>query len=161
MLRLAGFIALLGSALLIWRGYRSYIMSREAAVRAFYSALCDFSEKLGCYLDTPRVWSASYSDPLLEECGFLDSLRRGDCIIDAYTAAKASLSIDGDADEVLTVLFSRFGDGYLEDELSALRRASDRLGRISEQMREESERRIRVAGAFIGAVCACTVIMLV
>ncbi len=154
-----GLSVLIFSALFIWRGYASYLKQCKMSLCSFYDALCDMKDKMSLYLLSPREWAEKYDGRLLSDCGFTDKLCSGESVLSSYSEAKRHLHIDDDSDEVLTSLFSHFGEGYLENELAAMQSAILKLEKIKEKTDAETDKRIKVAGVLIGAILSCGVLL--
>lgn len=155
-----GASAVIFAAFYAWKIYVSYLERLHSLSRAFLQALSDMREKMRCYLDSPREWALGYSDPLLEECGFLERVRSGDDIAAAYTDIREELALPSEADALINSCFSRLGEGYLDTELEALGTTVDKLRAEVDKHGGELVKKRKVAGALIGA-CASGIVILV
>ena len=143
-----------------WREYSALLGSELLWCRTFIGALSDMREKMRCYLDSPRAWAEGYKGGALEECGFLDLLRGGVGIADAYEGSRAGRNLSDVSDDILTDCFSRLGDGYLDTELSLIDAAIDKLSAEEKRAAAELPRKRKAMGAVLGA-CACGIVILV
>ncbi len=158
---LVGVFAVLAAVLFLWRGYSAYLTEQHHCDREMYAAICDIREKTAGYLATPREWASVYKSALLSKCGFLGVLEEGGSFCEAYEGARQCLNISCDSDEILSALFSLLGEGELQAELSRLDAAIDRMSRLTDGRGEEIAKRKKIAGALLGAVSACAVILLI
>lgn len=166
MTRYVGLLPYIGAAVIIfaaftvWREYAAFLERGVCWCRAFLAALCDLREKMKCYLDSPRSWAEGYEDGLLYECGFLERLRDGENLHEAYRASRRGACLSDTADEILDSCFRRLGEGYLDTELESVELAIEKLSGEEARGSEELVRRRKVAGAVLGA-CASGIVILV
>ena len=147
--------------LLLWRGYSSYLASELECCRELLVALEDMRDKVRCFLMTPREWAHSYSSDLLEGCGFLGALKDGESPERAYEKCRYKLPVRSDADEVVTNLFRRAGGADLVAEVGAIGIAVDKLSAIESAMSADIGKRVKAAGAMLGAFAAGIVILVI
>ena len=119
-MKIAGVVFILISSVIA-----GLLLERESGrgsrqLSSFIAFLEAMRTRLECYLESPERVANDYTHPLLEEIGFLTSVREGKTLYSSYLAIKNSLSISGDADKLLTELFSSFGRGYLSSEPTQL-----------------------------------------
>lgn len=143
-----------------WREYSLLLGAELLWCRAFVSALTDMRAKMRCYLDSPRAWAEGYCGGPLEECGFLDLLREGVGVAEAYRGTRANMSLSDICDTLITDCFSRLGEGYLDTELSLMDLTIDKLSSEEKRAAEELPRKRKAMGAVLGA-CACGIVILV
>ena len=146
---------------LSWRGYSSYLEREMSFCRAFLGAITDYREKVRCYLDSPREWAREYSDVLLEECGFLDTLRAGSDFGEAYSLAQDKILLSEGATGIIYSCLSRLGEGYLEGELEILSACIDKLEKEESEASVELVKKRKAVGAMLGAVAAGIVVMII
>jgi len=156
---LIGVVIIIVIVFLFWREYTSYLERELKVCRTFRAMLCDMRDKMRCYLDTPRTWAHGYEDDQLSECGFLDRLRGGVSLADAYEACKEKLCISRSVDSALHSFFARSGEGYIDTELVAIDCAIDSLTETEGVMSGEVNKKAKVAGAVLGAFVAGIVIL--
>lgn len=149
------------SAFLIWREYSSFLQSELAETEAYLCALRDYREKMSCFLLTPTQWALGYRDELLEERGFLPSLREGEGIAESFLKARESARLSDEADGIISDCFGRLGEGYLECELDALDGAIGRLSSEKERAAEELSKKKRALGVALGACVSGIAIMII
>lgn len=156
-----GVVAIIIGAFMIWREYSLFLEKELSACRAFLRAISDYRDKVKCYLDSPRGWALGYRDELLEECGFLQYLRDGEDMDEAYRSVKDSLCLSEAADEIIGSCFSRLGEGYLDTELEAIEIAIKKLEKEESVAADEVTRKRRAVGAALGAFASGTVILII
>lgn len=147
------------AALMAWRAYASYLSLQKQGCVAFLSAITDMREKMRCYLYSPREWSGGYKSEYLAECGFLTALSNGKSLSEAYLLSKERIEMCNRADEILTELFSRCGEGYLEGEILALDSAIAGLSALKNEMEAQNGKKTRAVGAMLGAIAAGVAIL--
>ena len=155
-----GAIAVILGVYMIWREYAAYLDRELLSCRSFLRALTDYREKMKCYMDVPSSWAEEYSDEQLAECGFLDMVKSGTDISEAYRKSCANLCITDEVDKALTACFGRLGEGYLDTELETLEIAIGKLSREERHLTESLSKRRKATGAVLGA-CALGVVILV
>ena len=155
-----GAIAVILGVYMIWREYATYLDRELLSCRVFLRALTDYREKMKCYMEVPSSWAMGYSDVTLSACGFLDVLKAGADLPEAYGKAKEKLCITDEVDRILTSCFFRLGEGYLETELETLEIAITKLSHEEGTMAENLSKRRKATGAVLGA-CALGVVILV
>ena len=158
MLYIGGFLIVL-SVLIVWRCYCAFLSAEIGSTRAFLRAMCDYREKMRCYLKSPKEWALDYSDADLPG-SFLTGLRDGESLIEAYRSARADCYLTACGDEALESCLSGLGDGYLDTELAVMDSLVARLGAEEKHLADEITKRKRIAGAMLGA-CAVGVVILV
>ena len=155
-----GAFAVVLAVLFAWRTYCTFLSTELSDVRAFLRALISYRDKMKCYLETPSAWARGYEDERLSRLGFLERLREGGDVSEAYRLASEESCLPSSVDEVLCDCFSHLGEGYLESELAAIGVAISRLSDEEKRISSDISRRGRVAGALLGA-CAVGVVILV
>ena len=155
-----GAVSVLMAAFYVWKSYVSYLEGEHKTCLVFLTALTDLRERMRCYLDSPRRWAQDYSDPLLDEYGFLHRVREGGDVSAAYREVRDELLLPKTVDALLDGFFLRLGEGYIDAELEAISLTIDKLKSAIEGEALELTRRRRVAGALIGA-CASGIVILV
>ena len=155
-----GAIAVILGVYMIWREYSAYLDRELLSCRAFLHALTDYREKMKCYMYVPSSWAEGYSDENLSACGFLDMLKSGVDLPEAYRKARESLCVTDEVDKILTSCFGRLGEGYLDTELETLEIAIGKLSRAEGLMAENLSKRRKATGAVLGA-CALGAVILV
>ena len=142
-MKAAGIIFILSASFFI-----GLILEKDAKrgsdqLSSFIGFLKVLRTRLECYLASPERVAADFHDSFLERIGFLDSLRRGKSLKDAYLSVRGSLSIPTDADKILSDLFSSFGKGYLASEIRAEDLAISALSKSLEAETKKAEARGR------------------
>lgn len=155
-----GAIGLIFSAYMMWREYASYLDKELLSCRAFLGALLDYREKMKCYMEVPGGWAEGYADDLLASCGFLDMLKSGAELPEAYSKAREKLCVADEIDKILTSCFARLGEGYLDTELETLELTIDKLTRQEGVMAENLSKRRKATGAVLGAFVFGVVILI-
>ena len=155
-----GAIAVILGTYMIWREYAAYLDRELLSCRVFLRALVDYREKMKCYMDVPSSWALGYVDDELDVCGFLEMIKSGVDLYEAYTAKRDRFCLTDEVDEILSSCFSRLGEGYLETELEALESAIEKLTRVEKAISENLSKRRKATGAVLGA-CALGVVILV
>lgn len=154
-----GAVSIVFAVYLIWREYSSFLDGELSWCRGFLKALCDYRDKVRCYMITPSDWAADYSDERLSSCGFLGFLLEGSDFMTAYKNSDKPLCLTDATDSALTSCFSRLGEGYLDTELEALGVAVDKLTAEEKGLSESLAKRRKALGAMLGAVASGIVIL--
>ena len=161
MLRLGGdgviylsMAALSGAALLLLRAYLAYLTAARDECLGFLSLLNELERSMSLYLEAPRPVFERASRGVAALSPFAEGLGEGMTPAEAFAAAVGKLSLPEEAARVLREYFSRVGEGYLDGELRALRRAISELEPVAERSRGELEKRGRVAGVLIFSALA-------
>ena len=153
--------ALLGCAsLLLLKCYSSYVAARRDECLGFLSLLRELERGMSLYLDAPRLAVTRHKSDALERLGFLERLRDGATLAEAFMSVEGSLAMPPEAKRILTEYFSRLGGGYLDGELRALSRAISELEPIAKKESDDAVKRIKVAGVLIFSVTAGALILL-
>lgn len=155
-----GIVFLLAFAFFAWKEYVSYLNKGGTELHEFILFLGNMKEKMTCYLEAPSEWVGDFSAPGLEATGFLQKIRDGMGLGEAYSSCSDFLCIDKEARSVLDDLFARLGGGYLDTELGMINSSIDKLSKIEETTKKERENKVRATGAMIGAVAAGAVILI-
>ena len=153
-----GAMTVIFAAFLIWKEYSSYLSGQLQICRSFLDALRDFSEKVRCYLTSPKEWAGEYSDEHIQ--GFLDAVGGGESLLLAYAKEKSGWCIAQSFDDALVACFSRIGDGDLTAEIGTLEIAIGKLSRAESTLAEELVKKRKAVGAILGA-CASGIVILI
>ena len=156
-----GVFALVYAAFSVWRGYSSYLDTELLWCRAFLRAIKDYRERMRCFLSSPADWALTYEDEHLFECGFLSSLRDGSDFCSAYRVAADKIFLPDEVDGILSALFDRLGDGYLEGELEAVSAVIERLCEEDARLSADVTRKRKAVGAMLGAFTLGIVILII
>ena len=156
-----GAIALVCATFMIWREYSSYLGGELAVCRSFLAAVCSYREGMRCYLSGPAEWAGGYEDEHLEECGFLVSLREGAGFKNSYAVCRDKLCSSDELDAILTALFERIGDGYLDAELEIISAAIEKLTELESRLNGDLPRKRKAVGAMLGAFVLGIVILII
>lgn len=148
-LRLLGVGLLMIGAMLICRGYESYLKRRLAELRGLVSLISHAEGKISGFLSYGGELWKDFRDDALEKCGLLQGLRGGESLHSAFASSAGKMSISRSISERLTAEFSKLGRRDKEGELSLL--SSIREGVSAELDAEggEAEKNIKVARALL------------
>ena len=158
MIYIGAFIVIF-AAFSVWRCYSSFLLEELDYTRAFLGALCDYREKMKCYLRSPVDWASDYPENDSPISDFLGRVRDGERLITAYTDSFDGYYLPKRVHEVLMSCFSRLGEGYLETELEVVESAVGELSLIERGMTDEISKRQRASGALLGAFAVGLVIL--
>ena len=148
-------------ALFVGREYTAYIKKRLSEYRGFASLIAHIEGMISRFL-TPQdsLWQ-SFSDEVLEKCGFLAALREGGSLSDAFEACRASLSLSDGVKSRLSSFFSGFGAEYMDGELS---RSSDFRSELEDGLKKEEselEKSLKITNALLLAGSVGIVILII
>ena len=156
-----GVLLLILLTFIVWREYAYCQRLRLSQLSEFLSFIKNMKERMECYLEAPGAWINGYESQELERIGFIKNIRERKELLVAYESCKEGLLIDNEASCVIEALFSELGEGYLDSELEVIESALEKLSRIEASMASESEKKIKTAGALLGAVAAGIVILVI
>ena len=131
-------------------GAREYSRVRKkhlAECRDFLAFVSHLRIQLGCFLRTPRELASSLSSPALVECGFLGALGDGADFLGAFKLARPKLSLSREECEVLEMLFSSLGEGYLENGIKIIDASYSRLEPLYRELSANCQKSIKLASA--------------
>ena len=115
-----GFFVILLSVLIFSDSYSKHTKKRLLEYEGFLSFISHVRLQMSCFLKpTKRLAEGFYSKPLAES-GFLEYIGECENIYEAYKKAENRLSLSKEEREILSALFSSFGEGYLNDELQLI-----------------------------------------
>ena len=127
----------------------------------FLAFIRNMKERMECYLELPADWAVGFKSPELERTEFLLYVRDGMNVAEAYEKCESSLCICDEAKDTLKALFDRFGEGYLDTELSLIKSSIEKLSEIEASLKTENGNKIKAVGAMLGAVAIGIVVLVI
>lgn len=155
-----GTFAVMCAVFMIWREYSAFLDGELKWCREMIRAIGDLGERMRCYLSSPREWAQRYESELLAGCGFLDRLKGGESLEDAFVHSEGGMELTGEVRDAVYGCFSGFGGGYLDGELESLGLALEKLRAAEQGLAGELPRRRKAVGAILGA-CALGIVILI
>ena len=152
--------AILSGALTVTRAYRSFCEKRIASGEALLDFLKFRGSRISLFMSPKSEICRNYSNPILEECGFLPELSRGKSFSDAFASARSALSLSDAANEKMERIFSEMGKGYLADEREKQGELERELKELFSAEREELKRSVKVKTTLILSAALGAVILL-
>ena len=148
------------TALWIGRGYSAYVDRRLGEMRGLSALILHIESRLGRTLDYGAELYRGFSDEFLEKCGFLQFLREGKPLSDAFSEAKTSMLLPDEVSTLVDNLFSSFGRGYKDQEIEKLRTTRGLLDKEIATLGEDLEKNKRVVNALLFGITASGAILL-
>ena len=156
-----GAIAVALACLLLSSAYSAYIRQRAAEYSAYLGFLLLMRREISSSLCTAGELGCRSSDSLLENLGFLPSLRDGELLFSAFSKTERESLMNDEDRSTLGRYFSDFGLGTLNTELRAL---DGCIASFSEREREEREgapKRIKLAATLLVLFAAAVTVLLI
>ena len=132
-------------ALYIYREYSKRKRARLCECLAFLSFIRHAKLQLSCYLRPVKELADGFENSILEKIGFLEKIRKGDTLTSAYKECCSCISVGKEESDILLNLFSHIGDGYAEQSLELIESAVAELESISDELKSEVPRSIKLA----------------
>lgn len=142
-IRLLGGGLLLILSLFVSRGYSAYKDRRIAEAEGFIGLIAHIEGKISGFLSHGASLWQGFSDASLEQIGFLQKLKEGVTLSEAFSLTKAGLSLDCGTRERLREYFNTFGRGYREDELRRASCCREALEADLKKAKEELEKNVK------------------
>ena len=140
-----GMIIFFFALFILAREHRRMLTERLSELRAFLDFVRHIRIEIGCYMSPPDKLCRGFFSPVLSEMGFLQRIESGSSPIDAYKSVSDSLSLLEGEREILYRLFSKLGDGYLEDTVKLIDEAENKLSLILSEIEIETPKQIKLA----------------
>ena len=154
-------ISLFLALFILAREHRRLLLARLSELRAFLDFVRHIRIEIGCYMSPPDKLCRGFSSPLLSEIGFLPKIESGDSLLDAYIFVSEKLSLHEGEREILYRLFSKLGDGYLEDTVKLIDEAENKLSPILSELEEETPKQIKLSSVLFATGGVGTVLLLI
>ncbi len=132
-------------ALYIYREYSKKSKARLKQCLSFLSFIRYAKVQLSCYLKPIREIAENFDDRVLSEIGFIERIKNSDTPVKAFRECEELLSLGKEERDILLELFSHIGDGYMEQSLKLIDSAIGQLEGISEELKKEVPRTIKLA----------------
>ncbi len=149
-----GVIAVSLAVLFVLREYVSYISRRLRECEGFLLFCEHMHIELGCFLRAPDELYKGFASAPLSEAGFIPLLEEGENLYTAYMKCESRLAISEREKEILSVLFSSLGKGYLDDSIKMIDAAEKQLSASLERLKEECPKQKKLAAS----LSACAVL---
>ena len=140
---------ILSGAMLIVKGYKRFCRERAELGQAFLEFIKFRGERIARFSSPKSEICGKFESGILEDSGFLPSLRSGMSYLDSFISAKEKLPLSASAKGVLEASFRGMGSGYLSEEREKQRAMEAELSRLFAKEREELERDARVKSTLI------------
>ena len=144
-------------AIIICRGYASFVDSAIALSGSYRDFLCHIERRLGGYMTPPRRLGEGFDDPNL--ASFTRMISEGRSLCEAYLAESGALPTS--VREILNGYFSDFGKGELSLELRRVREAICALDRVISQEKEQGNKQKRLCAAVAPSLAVGILILLI
>lgn len=151
---------LFATALWLGRGYSAFVDRRIGELRGFSALILHMEGEISRTLGFGPSLFRSFSDEFLEKCGLLPSLRQGISLEDAFLECRGRLALTKEMKDMLSSLFSSFGRGYMEEEISRLREARGQIELALGSECECLEKNKKVVNALLFGAAASGAIIL-
>lgn len=162
-LSLLGATLIVGSALLLSRGYSAFIGKRRAQNEDFYRFLLHIKGEISRFLTPPDRLLCGFQSKVLEEIGFSESaLKDGKgSLISLFLSVRERLSVSENVKELLEEFFIGFGEDYKDGELKRCDGYAERLAELIGREGEELEKGEKLVRAVLCAASLGIVILLI
>ena len=142
-----GIILFMGAFFLISEEYRKRAERRLCETEDFLAFIEHIRLQMGCFLARPREYLADFAKETFKRTGFCELVESGMSLSEAFSEIFPRLSLRHEEKELLAELFSRLGDGYLEDGIKLLDEGIERLGGLCGQLRESTKKNVKLVSA--------------
>ena len=162
-LSLIGATLIVGSALLLSRGYSAFVSKRRLQNEEFYRFILHIKGEISRFLTPPERLLCGFHSEALEEIGFAECGRKDGKtgLISVFLSVRERLSVSEKVKELLEEFFSGFGEDYREGELKRCDAYAERLCEIIRAEGEELEKGQRLVQALLCAGALGIVILLI
>ena len=149
------------SALFLSVGYSRFAEHRLEVYRGFSSLLSYLKGRVGTHLTPIKEAFSAFSDDALAASGFIESVREGERLYDAFRLSRDRLCISKRVGEILDGFFSDFGTGYLDAELSGIEYTQKELESAIRAEEEELSVSVRLVRSLLLLAAVGIVILLI
>jgi hypothetical protein len=146
---------------LIGRAYSGYCRRRIRSVESLSLLLLRLEEEVSLFLSTPSGFFQNYEDEHLSEIGFLDSVRSGESMADAFRRSAGRMALDKQTESRMALFFSDYGKSYREGELRRIEIFQKELDQVHKRETEEERGRVRLAYTLLFSAALGIIILLI
>lgn len=155
-----GAIILIG-ALAISREYSAFYRRRIAQTDGFVALIIHIEGAISERLASGKGLVAGFSDEALSSLGFLESVRSGATLHDAFLGCRRASVISREVSMRLERYFADFGRYYKERELSRAATCVEELERLLERERADMPKNVKLARTLLVAFALGVLILIV
>ena len=160
-LKLFGFSFLLLLALLIGKAYSGYCKKRVRSLESLSLLLLRLEEGVSLFLSTPSSFFQDYEDEYLTEVGFLELVRSGENMANAFRKTARRMALDRQTEERLSLFFSDYGKSYKDGELRRISIFQRELEEVLKRETEEERGRVKLAYTLLFSAALGIIILLI
>lgn len=140
--------------------YRAYMKKRLLECAGFVEFIAHAKIQVGCYLKPQRELLTGFSSVALESAGFR-GMKDGETLSDLFMRCDDRLSLSEEERAVLLSLFSSFGKGYLEDQLSLIDESERRMKELYQRLCEVERKNARLVPTLFFCGSAALIIFII
>lgn len=152
-MRSVGYILVFGSALLLFFGFRAFLLGRSALGEEMYRFISYARRNIECYMSPLAKNNTPFESAALESVGFLPLIRAGRSPGDAYRTVKDRLVLSREIRVTLDELFLS-PSGYHSHEVKSYELAERRIFAELERERVANDEKIKVVAGILFALAS-------
>ena len=149
IMRYAGAVALLASALLVIRSYRAHLGRRRREGSAFLELIERIYDMVELFLTPIKRIFLEYETDEQTVSDLVEDIRGGAAPNEAFAKVKGRLAIGREGKEILEKLFLGLGKGYKDGALSLIDGCKKRFIEYKNASEEDGEKSISVISALV------------
>ena len=157
MIKLIAIACIFLAAIWLGRGYSSFCDRRVGEMAGIVALISYMEEGISSTLSFGSELYRGFYDEYLDKSGFLAAIKENNLSESAFDM----LNLPKEIKEKIKRLFSEFGSGYMENELSKLRSCREELSADLASLEADLEREKKVTGALIFGFAASLGIILI
>lgn len=159
IVRFAGVLMILFSAILGGREYERFVRKRSAEEEGFIALLLHIRAKVECFLSVSGELVTDFENEALMSVGYLGG--EAASASERFYRALPKLSISEEAKNILNSFFNSFGKEYKGGTLSLVDRTRESLERYVDSERDIREKNIKIFRTVLAALALGVVILLI
>ncbi len=156
-----GAIAVTLACLLLSNAYSAYIRQRASEYTAYLGFLLLMRREISSSLCTAGELGRRSSDSVLENLGFLPSLREGELLFSAFAKTERASLMSEDDRASLGRYFSDFGLGTMNTELCSLDGCIASFSERERAEREGAPKRVKLAATLLMLFAVAITVLLI
>ena len=139
-----GIILFMGAVMFFSDEYRKRAWRELSEAEDFLSFISHIRLQMGCFLAEPKDFFQNFSSENFDRIDFGSLVASGMSLSEAFSAVSEQLSLREEDKDTLGELFSRLGDGYLDDGIKLLDSTYQRFEKRCESIRAETKKNSRI-----------------
>ena len=159
MLKYIGLVLITVSAVWVSGEYSMAQKRRLSELLGFVDFTAHMRIGIGCFMYKGSELAQGFECEALERVGFLEALRGGMTLSDAFDSCKKRLSLGLREREALDELFSCVGRGYLSDGVRITDKTLSMLEKIKDRLRIDVPKNIKLFTTLAAALSVGVIIL--